>query len=176
MGMPLIASQDLVSIDWTLVAQVIAFLILLYILVRLLYNPLSQAMAARTERIRVELGAAEEAAKQAQATNAQTQVLIDQAKTQSQEILRQATANADTMRDQIIQEARAEAQKVIERGRAEIDRERLAAFDDLRRQVAEIALLAATSIVKKSLDTTDNRKLIEEAISNSNVFSQTGKA
>ena len=176
MGMPLIASQDLVSVDWTLVAQVIAFLTLLYILVRLLYNPLTQAMNERTERIRVALGAAEEAAKQAQATNAQTQVLIDQAKTQSQEILRQASASAEGVRGQIIDEARAEAQKVIERGRAEIDRERLAAFDELRVQVAEIALLAATSIVQKSLDTADNRRLIDEAIARSNVFSESGKA
>lgn len=176
MGMPLIASQDLVSIDWTLVAQVIAFLILLYILVRILYNPLSQAMAARTERIRVELGAAEEASKHAEEANARTQVLIDQAKAQSQEILRQASANADTMRVQIIEEARAEALKVIDRGRLEIDRERQAAFDELRRQVAEIALLAATSIVKKSLDSADNRRLIDEAIKSSEVFTESGKA
>jgi F-type H+-transporting ATPase subunit b len=174
--MALIASQDLVSIDWTLVAQVIAFLILLYILVRVAYNPLAQAMAARTERIRSELSAAELASKQAQEANERTQALVDQAKQQSQEILRQAAANAETVRSQIIDEARAEAEKVVERGKQEIERERRAAFDDLRRSVSDIAILAASQVVRKSLDSAENRRLVEEAIAATDVLNRTGTA
>lgn len=174
--MALIASQDLVSIDWTLIAQVIAFLILLYILVRVAYNPLSQAMTARTERIRSDLGAAELASKQAQEANRQTQVLVDQAKTQSQEILRQAAANADTIRTQIIEEARTEARKVVEQGKQEIERERRAAFDELRKSVGDIAILAATQVVRKSLDSAENRRLVEEAIVASESLNRVGRA
>src|SRR5579875_3256491 len=126
--MPVIASQDLVSIDWTIVAQLIAFLVLLYVLVRLLYRPLTTAMANRQEQIRAALNAAETASQQAQEANERTQALVDQAKSQSQEIVRQA------------------------------------AFAELRKQVGELALLAAQQVIQRSLDTEDNRRLIEDAI------------
>jgi F-type H+-transporting ATPase subunit b len=79
------------------------------------------------------------------------------------------------MREQIILEARAEAQKVIDRGKAEIDRERQAAVDELRGVVADVAILAASRIVEKSLDTSDNRRLVEEAIAGSDSFAAPGR-
>jgi F-type H+-transporting ATPase subunit b len=77
---------------------------------------------------------------------------------------------AESLREQMVTEARSEAQKVIERGKVEIDRERQAAVDELRRVVADVALLAATRVVEKSLDTADNRRLIEEAIAHTRSF------
>lgn len=170
MGIPLIASQDLVSIDWTIVAQIIAFLILLYILARLLYNPLNGALETRAQRIRTELGAAEEAARAAQEAEQRTQAQLEQARAQAQEILRQANANAETIRTQIVDEARTEAQRVIDRGQAEIERQRQAAIEDLRRTVGDLAIMAATQVVQKSLDSSENRRLVEDAIAQSAAF------
>src|SRR5579862_2230330 len=143
-GVAVIASQDLISIDWTFVAELIAWLILLYVMVRLLYNPLTRAMAARAERIRSELGAAEQAARAAQDAEQRTKAEIDRAKSEGAEILRQANVTAAAMREQMVNEARTEAQRVIDRGKAEIERERQAAIDDLRRTVGELAIQAAS--------------------------------
>jgi F-type H+-transporting ATPase subunit b len=171
-----IASQDLVSLDWSLVAEAIAFLILLYALTRLLYTPLSTAMAARAERIRSGLSAAEEAAKAAQEAQSRTEAQLDEARAQAQEILRQATATASAMREQLVSEARTEAQRVIDRGKAEIDRERQAVLDELRQLVAGVAIEAATRVVERSLDSSDNRRLVEEAITQSSAFAGAGRA
>jgi F-type H+-transporting ATPase subunit b len=171
----LILSQDLVSIDWTLLAELIAFLILMYLLVRILYKPVTAAMTKRAETIREGLGAAEAARKAALEAQARTDQQLEQSKTQAQEILRQANATAASMREQIIVEARSEAQKVIERGKAEIERERQAAVDELRRVVADVAILAATRVVEKSLDTADNRRLIDEAIAQTSSFAPAGR-
>ena len=175
MQAPLIASQDLVQVNLSLLAEVIAFLILLYVFVRLLYRPLTTAMATRAENIRAGLAAAEEASKAAQEAQARTQAQLEEAKAQAQEILRQAQSAANTMREQIVQEARAEAQKVIERGQAEINRERQAAVDELRRMVADVAIQAATRVVERSLDNQDNRRLVDEAIRQSDVFAPAGR-
>ncbi len=171
----LILSQDLVSIDWTLLAELIAFLILMYVLVRYLYNPVTTAMTKRADPIRDGQAAAEAARKAAVESQARTEEQLEQAKAQAQEILRQANATAGSMREQIITEARSEAQKVIERGKTEIDRERQAAVDELRRVVADVAILAATRVVEKSLDTTDNRRIIDEAIAQTSSFASAGR-
>lgn len=161
---PLILSQDLVSIDWTFLAQLIAFALILYVLIRFMYKPVTTAMETRANTIRTGLAAAEEARKAAQEAQAKTDEQLAEARAQAQEILRQASQTANGLRDQIVAEARAEAQKVLERGRIEIDRERQAAFDELRKVTADLALLAATRVIEKSLDTTDNRRLIAQAI------------
>lgn len=169
-------SHDLVSVNWTLVAELIAFLILLYFLVRLLYRPLTTAMAARAERIRAGLASAEDAAKAAQEAEQRTAARLEQAKAQAQEILGQANASAQTMREQIVAEARAEAERVIERGRTEIERERRAAVDELRGMVGELAIQVAAQVVQKSLDTSENRRLVEDAIQRSDAFSAVGSS
>ncbi|MGH2409291.1 MAG: F0F1 ATP synthase subunit B [Chloroflexota bacterium] len=172
----LIASTDLVSVDWSLVAEAIAFLILLYILTRLLYTPLTTAMTARAERIRSGLSAAEDAAKAAQEAQARTEVQLEEARTQAQDIMRQAVTTANSLREQMVAEARTEAQRVIDRGKAEIERERQATIDELRRLVAGVALEAATRVVERSLDSADNRRLVDEAIAQSSAFATAGRA
>ena len=171
-----IASQDLVSIDWSLVAEAIAFLILLYLLTRLLYTPLTTAMAARAERIRSGLAAAEDAAKAAQEAQARTEAQLEEARTQAQEILRQAVTTANALREQMVAEAKTEAQRVIDRGKAEIERERQAAIGELRQMVAGVAIEAATRVVERSLDSSDNRRLVDEAIAQSSAFAVAGRA
>jgi F-type H+-transporting ATPase subunit b len=173
---PLVLSQDLVSVDWTLIAQIVSFLILLYLLVRYLYRPVSTAMNNRANTIRNGLAAAEEARRAAQEAQARTEAQLHEARLQAQEILRQANVIAESLREQMVTEARSEAQKVIERGKVEIERERQAAVDELRRVVADVALLAATRVVEKSLDTADNRRLIEEAIAHTRSFEVAGQA
>lgn len=173
---PLIASQDLISIDWTIVAELIAWLILLFVMVRLLYNPLSKAMAARAERIRTELSTAEQAARAAEEAEQRTRAEIERAKRQGDEILRQAQQTAESMREQIVNDARTEAQRVIDRGKAEIERERQAAVDELRKVVGDLAIRAASQVVRKSLDSTENRRLVDEAIAQSDVFSAAGSS
>jgi F-type H+-transporting ATPase subunit b len=174
MQAPLIAT-DLVSIDFSLLAEAIAFLILLYVFVRVLYRPLTTAMNTRAENIRTRLAAAEEAAKSAQEAQARTQAQLEEARAQAQEILRQAQVSAGTLREQIVQEAREEARKVIDRGTAEIARERQAATDELRRLVADVAIQAATRVVERSLDNADSRRLVDEAIARTDVFSRAGQ-
>ncbi len=80
------------------------------------------------------------------------------------------------MREQLVAEARTEAQRVIDRGKAEIDRERQAVLDELRQLVAGVAIEAATRIVERSLDSSDNRRLVEEAITQSSAFAGAGRA
>jgi F-type H+-transporting ATPase subunit b len=173
---PLILSQDLVSIDWTFVAQVISFAMILYVLVRFLYKPVTTAMESRANTIRTGLAAAEEARKAAEEAQVKTDAQLAEARTQAQEILRQASQTASGLRDQIITDAKAEAQKVVDRGRIEIERERQAAVDELRKVTADLALLAATRVVEKSLDSADNRRLIEQAISEAGSLSVAGQA
>jgi len=154
----------MINFNVTLIVQVLMFLALLYLLNRWLFGPVGKLAAERSRRIEQGLAAAEQSRVQAEEAQRQTLQQLNQARAEAQEILRQATRAADTMREQMVQAAREEAENIVRRTHAEIDRERLAAISDLRRQAGELAILAATRVVGQSLDTEMNRRLVESAI------------
>jgi F-type H+-transporting ATPase subunit b len=154
----------MININLTLIVQIVMFLLLLWVLNRLLYKPLGTMFTERTRRIEQGLAAAEQSRLQAEETQRQIQKQLDQARVDAQEILRQANRAADTMRESLTQEARAEAETIVRRAQAEIQRERQAAIADLRRQAGDLAILAASRVVGQSLDTDTNRRLVETAI------------
>lgn len=154
----------MINFNVTLIVQLIMFGVLLYLLNRWLFGPVGKLAAERSRRIEQGLAAAEQSRVQAEEAQRQTLQQLNQARSEAQEILRQATRAADTMREQMVQAAREEAENIVRRTHAEIDRERLAAISDLRRQAGELAILAATRVVGQSLDTETNRRLVESAI------------
>jgi len=113
-------------IDWfTVGAQTLNFLILVWLMKRFLYQPVLDAIDAREKRIATEL--ADAAQKQTQAdeerdTFQQKNVAFDQ---QREELVRKATAEVDTERQRMLDEARAAAEAMRTKWHATIDRELL---------------------------------------------------
>ena len=62
---------------------------------------------------------------------------------------------------EIEEKARGEAQSIIERARAEIERERDAAIAEIKRESVDLALSAATRLIKENLDQEKDRALVE---------------
>lgn len=154
----------MINFNLTLLVQIIIFLLLLWILNRILFAPLGRMFDERSRRIEQGLAAAEQSRLQAEETQKQIQHQLEQARIEAHEILRQTSKAADTMRENLAKDARAEADNIIRRAQAEIQRERQAAIADLRRQAGELAIMAATRVVGQSLDTETNRRLVETAI------------
>ena len=154
----------LISIDKSLIIQVINFLILLFLLQRLLYRPLVKKMNERTEAIKTSLEEAQRA--RADAARAQEQNV---------EQLRAAHAEAASIRAAALKEASEEQRKLLESARAESERIKAdmqaqldaairRAREELRREVADLAVGAAEKLVRKSLRDEDHRRIVTEAI------------
>ena len=148
----------------TLLIQDIAFFLLLFLIARYLYRPIMQVLEARTKRIQGGLRAAEEARKDREAAQQEYQLRMEAARREGQALLDCIAKQGEDLRKELEAKAREQAQGLIATARAEIQQERDKAVQDLREQVADLAVLAASRIIGESLDAKKHRELIDRAI------------
>lgn len=126
------------SIDWfTFFAQIVNFLILLFLLRRFLYGPLMQVMAQRQEALAAEFAAAEARAAEAAAEAEQARALQQELADQRARLLAQATQEVEARRRTMILEARAEVEEMQSRWYQAVEQERAAMMQDLRLRLGE---------------------------------------
>ena len=155
----------ILTLNATLVVQLVTFLLTLLVLYRVAWGPVLKALEARQKRIQEGLEAAQKAQQDREAAERAYAERLAEARQEAQRMLDQATRMGETLRQELEQKARQQADQIIEQARGEIDRERLKALQDLRRQVADLALLAAGRVIGESLDGQKHRELIERTIS-----------
>jgi F-type H+-transporting ATPase subunit b len=69
------------------------------------------------------------------------------------------------MRKEIVQKAQAESNQIVKRAQEEIELQKQKAILELQEKIADLSIMAATKIINKSLNTEDNRRLVEEYVS-----------
>ena len=111
----------------------------------------------RTEYIKQQAAHAEEEAKKR----------IEAASKEGQEVIARAVRTGEEVRQQAQQEARQDAEVLIARARTEIQRERDDAIDELRKEFADLTILAAEKVIDRSLDKEAHRQLIEKTLEES---------
>jgi F-type H+-transporting ATPase subunit b len=159
----------ILTLNATLVVQLITFLLTLLVLYRVAWGPVLKALEARQKRIQEGLEAAQKAQQDREAAERAYAERLAEARQEAQRMLDQATRMGETLRQELEQKARQQANQIVEQARAEIDRERLKALQDLRRQVADLAVLAAGRVIGESLDGQKHRELIERTISEAEI-------
>jgi F-type H+-transporting ATPase subunit b len=146
---------------WTIVC----FLIALFVLKRYAFGPIQGAIDARRERIRESLDEADRAREEARALLEEHRRLIAQAKAQAEDVLAEARKQSDAQRERVREETEADRQRRLEDTKRQIDAETQRALEQIRTEVAELAMIATSKVTGKVLDRDDHRKLIEDAIS-----------
>jgi F-type H+-transporting ATPase subunit b len=145
---------------WTIVC----FLICLFVLKRWAFGPIQSMIDERRERIRRALEEADEARDEARGLLEEHRKLIGQARSEAEEILTEARQVGQAMQARVKEETEADRQRRLEETRRQIDSETRRALEEIRAEVAELSLVAAAKVARKSLDSDDQRRLIDEAI------------
>jgi F-type H+-transporting ATPase subunit b len=145
-----------------LLFQIANFLLLLWLLNRFLFRRVVGMLDERSSRISRGLEDAEVAARDRELARAEREAAVSEARKEAAEMLASANKIATDTRNEILAEARSEAEKVSERAREEITAEKDRAMADLRAQVADLALDAAAKLVRSDMNTTTQRRLVEE--------------
>lgn len=152
------------NINATLLGQAIAFAIFVWFCMKFVWPPLMAAIEARQKLIADGLTQAERAGKNLELAHAKATDKLKEAKTQAAEIVEQANKR----RAQIVEEAKVEGeterQKIITQGEAEVDAERNRAREELRQQVAALAISGAEKIIKRSIDKEANSDIIDKLV------------
>ena len=143
---------------------VINFLVLLFILKKFLYGPICGILEKRKEEVVNNLNSAEEAKLEAQKLKDEYAAQIKNARTEAQEIINQATKIGEQTKTDIVNEARDQAAKVAAKAQEEINIEKNQALNELRGEVANLAVLAAAKIVGKSIDVKDHENMVNNFV------------
>jgi F-type H+-transporting ATPase subunit b len=157
-------SGGLISLDKSLIIQAINFLILLFILKRLLYKPFLAKMGERTQAIQKSLDEAQAARAEATRQQEENETRLRAAHAEAAAIRAQAMKEASEEQKRLVEAARAESQRLVESAKAQMDADVRRAREELRREVADLATAVAEKLVRRSLRDEDHRRIVAEAI------------
>jgi len=142
----------------------LTFLLLLVVLRKFAWGPITSALDTREKKIEESMERAERAlseARQIQADNDKARREADQA---AQRVLREARDAAEQLRGEEVEKTRTQLRQMQDQARDEIEREKQTALDALRTEVADLAIEAAEKILHDSLDGDRQRKIVDTFI------------
>jgi F-type H+-transporting ATPase subunit b len=145
---------------WTL----LVFGITMVLLARLAFPRISAALERRQRQIEESIDSAQRAREESEQLVAEYRERLREARVQAEEIVQRARQTAEMHE----REAKDHGQELIaeasKRGEREIEAATRRALDDIRREVADLTVLAAEKVTRKTLDAADQRRLVEEAL------------
>ncbi len=148
----------------SLIVYLVNFLLLLGLLYMFAYKPILKMLDQRAARIKEGLDRSDALRQEASQAEQRIKEQLDVARREGQALLQQASQSGERLKEESRLEARREAETLVARARAEIQLEREQALGELRREFADVAILAAEKVVRQRLDKETHRRLIEETL------------
>ncbi len=153
------------GIDWKLlIAQIINFAILFFLLKKFLLKPILGLLEARRQKIEKSLKDAERIEKELTEIKEKREDILKNANQKAEEILGEAKEIAESRKTEIINATKKESEKILEEAKISIEREKQKLVDEARGDIAELVILATEKIVKEKLDEEKDRELVKEVL------------
>ena len=149
---------------WTFMFTALNVLVVLWLLSRFLFKPVSEILEKREKSVRETLEEARRQQDRATAMARDYEEKIARAETQAHEIVTKATRDAEHLRDERLKAAAAEAESLLDRARREIGEEKEKAVRELRQEAVELALLAVSQVIGRQISAADDRRLVAEFV------------
>ncbi|HEY8678042.1 MAG TPA: F0F1 ATP synthase subunit B [Candidatus Dormibacteraeota bacterium] len=160
----ILLDAGLLTINGTLIAQLLVFLAMLFVLSRVAWGPLVRMLEARRARIQEGIEATDRAKRDREAAENEYRAKLDEARGEAQKMVEQAQKMGESLRQELEVKAKERAEQIIAQAKKEIGQERERAVQGLRAQVADLAVLAAGRVIGETLDSPKHRQLIDRAI------------
>lgn len=154
--------MGLVTIDWTLLFQIINTLVLFLLLRHFLFVPVKEMIEKRQNMITDQLDDAE--AKNVDAENliAEYDEKLSHIEEKGRQMTREAALKAEARASEIIKDAEKDAELIKKRAEKEIEREKLKAVNELKEDIVSLSLLAASKVLEKDIDQNQHKTLINQ--------------
>jgi F-type H+-transporting ATPase subunit b len=146
---------------WTL----LLFVISMFVLAKLAFPRITQALDKRQHAIEESIDHAERIRHEADDLLAEYRERLTEARKQADEIIARARKSAETHEREIETEAKERREKLMEQTRRDIEIETRRAIQEIRREVADLTVMATEKVTRKVLSEDDQRRLVEEALS-----------
>lgn len=160
--------MEFVSIDfWTLIFTWINLFILYKIMKKLLFKPVMNIMEQRDKEVSEMYEKAEYAQKSAEELEKEYTEKLSSAKEEAGRIVKEASYTATLRSEEIVHEAQKKAQAFVEKAEKEIERERKNAANQVKSDIASIAVSLAEKVIEKDINESDYERLVEDYIASS---------
>jgi F-type H+-transporting ATPase subunit b len=100
---------------------------------------------------------------------------IENARGEAQRFITEGRQTAEKMRSDLLEQARREQQEILDRARREIESERDRAIAELRREAVDLAIAGASKVIEQNLDSSANRRLVEQFLASVATVDSDGK-
>ncbi|AKM78142.1 MAG: ATP synthase subunit b [Candidatus Wolfebacteria bacterium GW2011_GWE1_48_7] len=152
-------------IDWKLIiAQLVNFAIVLFVLKRYAYGPVLKMMTERSDKIEKGIKDAEHAHKKlAEIADKEKEVLVE-ARKQASEIIIAAEAIALKNKEVIIAESKQQAEKMLSDAARKMEAEKNQMMQEIRTQIADLIVIATEKIIDEKMTTDKDKVIINNAI------------
>lgn len=150
------------SINATLIGQMITFALLVWFTMRFVWPPLMQAMEERKKRIAEGLAAADKGQHEMELAEKRAKGLLKEAKDQAAEIVTLAQKRANEVVDESKVAAKVEGERLVAVAKSEIDQQVQQAKDSLKKQVATLAVAAAEQILSAEVDEAKHKAVLSK--------------
>jgi F-type H+-transporting ATPase subunit b len=155
-----------INIFWIVVAAT-TFVFFFFLIRAFAFSGIAKTLEERRARIEQGLKDAEQAAKDRAAAEEERIKALQEARREANDILTRAQKVSDETREADLKATREEVERIRQRATADIEAEKQKAITELRSEVADLALAAASKVVGESLDDTRQRRLVQEFLEES---------
>jgi F-type H+-transporting ATPase subunit b len=165
-----LVSPDIGLMIWT----VLAFLVAFFVLRKWAWPAITAALDKRQHAIEESIDTAERARSEAAGLLEEYRERLKEARGQADEIVARARKAGEVNERESLEQAKAKRDELMEQTRRDIEAETRRAIQEIRKEVADLTILATEKVTRKSLDDDDQRRLVEDALNDLD-FSQLGE-
>jgi F-type H+-transporting ATPase subunit b len=151
-----------VNINLTLIVQMIVFIVLIWFTMKFVWPMILGPMEARSKKIAAGLAAAEKGEQELTLARDRAESIIREARERATQIIDQAQHRATDLIEQAKGSATAEGQRLVESAKQQIELEASHAREALRREVATIAVSAASKVLEREIDPRTHADLLSK--------------
>ncbi|PKI16322.1 F0F1 ATP synthase subunit B [Colwellia sp. 12G3] len=152
------------DINMTLVGQLIAFVVFVIFCMKYVWPPIIGAIEERQATIADGLAASDRAAKDLELAQEKAKAQLKEAKVQAASIVDAAKKHEAKIVDEAAGKAQAEKERILATGHAEIETERNRAREELRKEVAILAVAGAEKILERTIDAAAHSDILDKLV------------
>ena len=156
-----LVSPDIGLMIWTLVV----FILAMYILSKVAFPRIAEALDKRQKAIEASIDTAERTRVEAEKLLQEYRERLAEARGQADDIVARARKTAENNEAESVAEAKRKREEMMAQTRRDIEQETRRAIQEIRNEVADLTVLATEKVTRKSLTEADQKKLVEEALS-----------
>ena len=156
---------DIISVNlWQILISLANLTILFFILKKFLYKPVSKVLEQRRNEIDKQYDDAANAKQSAEAKDAELTERLANAKSEAEDIVKEAADIAKNRGDKIIEEARATADGIIRQAEVDAELERKRTSESIKTQIIDVSTALAEKILESEINADDHNALIDDFI------------